>query len=103
MVFRTKTKRDKADFVEEISEIVDLDLPSLKNMSKKDLEKLFSVFNDPSKLLSIAVHRARGKIREELLDKRLGDLLEEDEEGGGGLLGFGLRDKIKNRRRLLGR
>jgi len=97
-----KTKKDKSDFVYEINEILDLELNSLKNMSKKDLEELHSIFNDPSKLLNIAVHRARGKFREEILDKRLGDFLEDDEKEGG-VLRLGLLNKFKNRRRLIER
>ena len=90
----------KDELVKGIREILDLDLKSLDRMTREDLDKILNLLNTPAKLINLVLKHATGKVREEFLNRRLGEIISSigsDE----GILGFGIVSKMKNRPKLL--
>jgi len=86
----------KEELCETIEELLGVELESLRNMKKEDLEKLVSILCDPKNLVQVLRRSARKRV----LDRTVRDILEKplkeliDVKGEGGLLGLGLLPKL---------
>jgi hypothetical protein len=68
-------------------------------MPKEELEKLVQHFEDPVVLIQIGIKNLKSKAKEDILGRRLGDILDSSTilEKKGGPLGFGILPAIFQR------
>lgn len=98
---------NKAELSEQINAVLGLEEElDFSKMTREDLEKLIQFLANPTNMITLGVKKLRRKVRTELLDKPLKDVLSRDflgsslgdilgnREGKGGILGFGVLDKV---------
>lgn len=92
---------NKDELSEKMNELLDLDEEiDFTRLIKTDLEALYEFVSNSSNLIALGVKSLRGKVRKDLLERPLKDLLEVPEDGeDGGPLGLGILPRIRNRRR----
>ena len=97
----------KEDLSEKMNELLALeDRIDFSKLTKKDLENLFKVLGDPTRLIQIGVRQLRSKARKEILERRLLEVMDKPlieallERENKGPLGLGIIPRLRERKIL---
>lgn len=91
----------KEELSDRLNELLKIEVDFSK-MTKADLKALINVFSDPSAIIELGIKQIRDKAKKEILEKRLGDILDLPKKGGGPL-GLGILPTILNRDKRFGK